>query len=612
MSLKSVESRARNEGHEKASRALHPTEYEYQVELLDIISPRESRTMTEFRRNSSPPGLFATKSYEAGDLILDEAPLFVFRPVSAEQDAVVTSQFRNISANPHAETTSAAASSGNTSKKKKNKKKKGKKAGRVKFSASLGDIQPPPSVDKTYAGKFRAMVTAAGTYAIALANNGVNNETRRRILALYAPNIECPGDDERQIVSTACAALKYCRENAVDGSNLATLVNGDNHEKQKECLQIMLVWSCNAFEGGVLYEQTSRANHSCDANAIVRESSVLSSLAASASADTSGSSNDRDNGFHQPKNQQLVAATTIQAGDEVTVSYLGIFAYTGGSVRQDQLRRTKHFTCRCSRCTGCDKASAIPCPSCHPRVNGRYLDEEVQYDDEKIVKYAYSKNAYGATQGVRCEHCHESTSTASLMTMVKKVTDKVTDRLQPSTGTQSKNADDAAADVEQEIDEQLFHLASSVLGARHWTTNVMALSMLERQLSAIHSATLMGGPAPDLTELAECIDTLQRLWTFVGGLQLRADAGHLLSGPTIGVARALVSLGDVKSRKYAAEWVARVEDYVQRFEGDGMAKVAEALKESWKRDDLQAVTNEDMEEVEEEEDMGSNKRARVS
>mmetsp|Transcript_34293 Transcript_34293/g.69177 ORF Transcript_34293/g.69177 Transcript_34293/m.69177 type:complete len:457 (+) Transcript_34293:4050-5420(+) len=456
------------------------------------------------------------------------------------------------------------------------------------------------------------MVTAAGTYAVAFANNGVDNDTRRRILTLYAPNIESPGDDERQIVSTACAALKYCRENAADGSNLAALVNGDNHEKQKECLQIMLVWSCNAFEGGVLYEKTSRANHSCDSNAIVRESSVFSSLAACASADTSGSSNNRDSGFHQPKNQQLVAATTIQAGDEITISYLGIFAYAGGSVRQDQLRRTKHFTCRCSRCTGCDNASAVPCPSCHPRVNDRYLDEEVQYDDEKTVKYAYPKNAYVATQGVRCEHCHESTSTASLMTMVKKVTDKVAYRLEQSTGTLSKNSDDAAADADQEIDEQLFHLASSVLGARHWTTNVMALSMLERQLSAIHSATLMGGSAPDLTELAECIDTLQRLWNFVGGLELRADAGHLLSGPTIGVARALVSLGDVKSRKYAAEWVARVEDYVQKFEEDGMAKVAEALKESWKRVDLQAVTNEDMEEVEEEEYMGSNKRARVS
>ena len=571
----------------------------------------------EYRRNTSPPGLFATKSYEAGDVVLDEAPLFVFRPVSAEQDTAVTSQFRNISS------AAAAASSSSSGSKKKNKKKKGKKsaAGRVKFAPSLDDIQPPPSVDKAYAGKFRAMVTAAATYAVASANNGIDEETRRRILSLYSPSIESPSDDERQLVSTACTALKYCRDNAVDGSNLAALVKSD-HEKQKECLQVMLVWSCNAFEGGMLYDQTSRANHSCDANAIVRESPISSipaaAAAAAAAATTTSaafaSSNEGDNEqFQQPRNQQVVATSTIQPGDEITVSYLGIFGYAGGSVRLNQLRRTKHFTCRCSRCTGIDRASAVPCLSCHPRVNGRYLDEDVQYDDDKAVKYAYPKNADGASQTVRCEHCHEATSAASLMTMINKVSDKVTDRLEQSSLTKGGGEeDDAATDAQQEMDEQLFHLASSVLGARHWTTNLMALSMLERQLSAIHSATLMGGSAPDLTELAECIDTLQRLWDFVGALELKADAGHLLSGPTIGVARALVSLGDVKSRKYAAEWIGRVEDYVRKFEGENMAKVVEALKEAWKRDDLEAVTNEDMEEVEEEEDMGSNKRARVS
>ena len=564
--------------------------------------------MAEFRPNSSPPGLFATKSYEAGEIILDEAPLFVFRPVSDEQDAAVTSQFRNISSNPSA--VAAAASSGSVGKKRSNRKKKAMKSDGVKFAPSLNEIQPPPSVDKAYAGKFRSMITAAGMYAVALANNDINDKSRNHILALYAPNIESPSDNERQIVSTACAALKYCRDNAVDGSSLAALVKGDN-ETQKECLQVMLIWSCNAFEGGMLYHQTSRANHSCDANAIVRESLVVSTpAAASASSETSISNSDEDRAFEQPRNQQLIATTAIEAGDEITISYLGIFLYAGGSVRQDQLRKTKHFTCRCSRCTAVDRASAIPCLSCHPRVNGRYLDEEIQYDDDKTVKYSYPKNAATATLGVRCEHCNETTNASSLMAMVNKVSDKVTDRLEQSFLT--KRMEEDANDAEQEMDEQLHHLASSVLGARHWTTNLMALSILERQLSAIHSATLMGGSAPDLTELAECIDTLQRLWDFVGGLDLRADAGHLLSGPTIGVARALVSLGDVKSRRYAAEWVARVEDYVLKFEGDDMVKVVDALKEAWKRNDLEAVINEDMEEVEEVEDIGSNKRARVS
>ena len=140
----------------------------------------------------------------------------------------------------------------------------------------------------------------------------------------------------------------------------------------------------------------------------------------------------------------------------------------------------------------------------------------------------------------------------------------------------------------------------------------MALSILERQLSAIHSATLMGEAAPDLTELAECIDTLQRLWDFVGDLDLHLDPGHLLSGPTIGVARALVSLGDIKSRKYAAQWVKKVEAYVRAFEGEGMRKVVESLIKAWERDDLEEVAYEEMAEALEEKDLVSNKRARTS
>ena len=561
----------------------------------------------EFRADASPPGLYATKAYEVGDVIIDEAPLFVFRPLSPEDDKAVSSQFKNVTSDPEAAAKKAAAAAANSSKKKGGKKKK--KSASVKFIASLGDIQCPSHVDSAYAGKFRAMVTGAATYAHGRGSGAINDDTRRRILSLYAPSIENPGDDERVIVSTACAALKYCRDNAVDESNLSKLVKGDN-EAQRECLQIMLIWSCNAFEGGMLYEQTSRVNHSCDANAIVRESPITPTAAAASKV---GNEDEIQN--QRPVQQQVVATSAIEAGDEITISYLGIFGYAGGTARLDQLRKTKHFTCRCSRCSSIDRASAVPCPSCQPRVNGRYLDEEVQYDDDKTVKYSHPKNAESAAQSMQCQHCGEATSAASVMTMVNKVCDKVTARLErTSSGSAATRGDDDEdpTDAEQEMDEQLFHLASSVLGAKHWTTNLMTLSMLNRQLSAIHAATLMGGSPPDLTELAECIDTLQRLWDYVNSLELKADSAHLLCGPTIGIARALVSLGDVKSRKYAAEWIEKVEDYVHKFEVEGMVKVVEALKEAWKREDLEAVTNEDMEEMEEEEDMGSNKRARIS
>lgn len=567
----------------------------------------------EFRADASPPGLYATKAFGAGDVIIDEAPLFVFRPLSSEDDKAVSSQFKNVTSDPEAATKKAAAAA-NSGKKKGGKKKK--KGGSVKFVASLDDIQCPSHVDLAYAGKFRAMVMAAATYSHGRGIGAINDDTRSRILSLYAPNIENPGDDERAIVSTACAALKYCRDNAVDESNLSKLVK-TNNETQRECLQIMLIWSCNAFEGGMLYEQTSRIIHSCDANGIVRESpNAPPSASAAAAAAASKDGDDDDNvPNRQPVQQQVVATSSIKAGDEITISYLGIFGYAGGTARLDQLRKTKNFTCRCSRCTSTDRASAVPCPSCQPRVNGRYLDEEVQYDDDKTVKYCHPKNAESASQSMQCQQCGETTSAANVMTMVNKVCDKVTARLErtsSASGATRSDDDEDPTDAEQEMDEQLFHLASSVLGAKHWTTNLMALSMLNMQLSAIHAATLMGGSPPDLTELAECIDTLQRLWDYVNGLELKADSAHLLCGPTIGIARALVSLGDIKSRKYAAEWIEKVEEYVRKFEVEGMVKVVEALKEAWKRDDLEAVTNEDMEGMEEEEDMGSNKRARIS
>jgi hypothetical protein len=567
----------------------------------------------EFRADASPPGLYATKAYEVGDVIIDEAPLFLFRPLSPEDDKAVSSQFKNVTSDPEAATKKAASASYGGSGKKKGGKKK-KKSTSVKFVASIDDVQCPSHVDSAYAGKFRAMVTGAAMYAHGRKTGAITDDIRRRILSLYAPNIESPGDDERVIVSTACAALKYCRDSADDESNLSKLVKGDN-EAQRECLQIMLIWSCNSFEGGMLYEQTSRINHSCDANAIVRESPKTSPSASAKAAEATTKDDDEDDMQHQePVQQQVVATSAIEAGDEITISYLGIFGYAGGAARLDQLRKTKHFTCRCSRCSSIDIASAVPCLSCHPRINSRYLDEEVQYDDDKAVKYSHPKNAACVAQSMQCQHCGEMTNAASLMTMVNKVCDKVTARLERSSSTtaasRSDDDDNDPTDTEQEMDEQLFHLSSSVLGAQHWTTNLMALSMLNRQLSAIHAATLMGGSPPDLTELAECIDTLQRLWDYVDGLNLKADPAHLLCGPTIGIARALVSLGDVKSRKFAAEWIEKVEEYVRKFEMEGMVKVVEALKEAWKRDDFEAVTNEDMDEVEEG-DMGSNKRARV-
>jgi hypothetical protein len=45
-----------------------------------------------------------------------------------------------------------------------------------------------------------------------------------------------------------------------------------------------------------------------------------------------------------------------------------------------------------------------------------------------------------------------------------------------------------------------------------------------------------------------------------------------------------VGLGDEKSQKYGGEWITRVENYANKFEGEAMKKVVSAIKNAWKRE----------------------------
>lgn len=143
-------------------------------------------------------------------------------------------------------------------------------------------------------------------------------------------------------------------------------------------------------------------------------------------------------------------------------------------------------------------------------------------------------------------------------------------------------------------------MASSVLGARHWTTNLLLLLRLDQNLQDFHARLLSGEWSSFLNDndsaekvvvmetIAEYIDTLQRICRFVDGLALQRHMGHLLSDVIVGTARALVSLGDVKSQKYAAEcWLEKIADYVTQFESDGMKKVVQTLRVAWQRSETE-------------------------
>ena len=93
--------------------------------------------MTEYRPDASPPGLYAKRSFNLGDTILDEAPIIVFRP-SPDEEGAVTAQLRTISSDG----TASPAAPSRSSRKNRAKGKKSRAAA-VKFAPSMDDIPPP-------------------------------------------------------------------------------------------------------------------------------------------------------------------------------------------------------------------------------------------------------------------------------------------------------------------------------------------------------------------------------------------------------------------------------------------------------------------------------------
>ena len=143
----------------------------------------------------------------------------------------------------------------------------------------------------------------------------------------------------------------------------------------------------------------------------------------------------------------------------------------------------------------------------------------------------------------------------------------------------SDDDDDETEQVRLELLREQVQICSSVLGARHWTTNILLLLHLDRSLQEIHGVMLQGGSDDNMDRIAECIDMLERLFRFVEGLGLKLDPAHLLSDVTVGVARALVSLGDDKSKAYGAQWMEKITDlHLEHFGEMGMRKVGQALR----------------------------------
>ena len=159
-----------------------------------------------------------------------------------------------------------------------------------------------------------------------------------------------------------------------------------------------------------------------------------------------------------------------------------------------------------------------------------------------------------------------------------------------------KNDGDDSDEENDALLEEHVSLASTMMGNQHWTTNLTLLLHLDRRLSSMSQQMITTQELPDMEEVAEAIDSLQRISRFVNSLNLDLDPGFVIGDVTIGVARTLVSLGDEKSQRYGAEWLSKIENYVSKFGSDGVQKVVATLKDAWKKhdrkDDLNAVEDD--------------------
>ena len=510
-------------------------------------------------------GLYATKSYAPGDTILEETPLIVLAPSYEKDQELVNKLFGSQK--------QQASTSQNSNEK----------------GGTLWDIiEPPSDVPKESHGRFRSMVQAGLVFEYEKEKRHDDAQWTKledEIFKLYHPAV---GNDEskkeessteKEVVNLAQQACDYIRKNTKQPRDPTS-----DNSLQK----VMLIWACNSFEGGRVYAETSRVNHSCNPNAIIKvdtESSQLQKTAAAA-----GASGEEATAAHSDHAQKVVAAAPIAAGDEITISYLGILLYSDTSFRRDILQRQKMFFCGCSRCgNDCDdKAGCIPCPVCHPRQEPQgILDEDVQYDDEQTVNYV--------TMATACDQCQTTPNAMDkrqrkkLQKIITNVANKVSsyleDRQAAMTSRKKSSGEDSGDEMDQndELLEEHISLSSTVTGAKHWTTNLLLLIHLDRRLSNMSQVMLTTQELPEMEDIAEVIDSLERVCRFVEGLDLKLHHGHIVADAVIGVARMLVSLGDEKSQKYAAEWLDKLGDYVNLFETEGRQKVVETLKQSWKK-----------------------------
>lgn len=216
----------------------------------------------------------------------------------------------------------------------------------------------------------------------------------------------------------------------------------------------------------------------------------------------------------------------------------------------------------------------------HPRITTRNGTESVTFDCPQRGAEANDNANFPANDS------------KLLNTLVKTVSAKIANRLlevhtdeKKVKGGKGKKPTDIGKDVaiDTELDEQLYEMSMSICGSKHWSSNILLLTLLTRQISKMNARLLLSR-LPTLETLGEAIDSLQRLYRFIESLQLKADSdggdgcgGKLLVDATLNVARILVAMGDEKSVAYARYWIQKINRHVTLFESVETQTVCRAV-----------------------------------
>lgn len=474
------------------------------------------KTMTEVRTSQTGGhGLFATRDYAVGEMIItNEEPLL--KPIDVDGKPSAGSTTESSSLSP-------------------------KQQGMLRIVDSLDAL--PDEKERT--------------------------ETLDKLIKLYHPNVKDVSKNnkaEQELIKESQHVLEHWLSKNNNSKSRS-------EEEQHKYQQLMLVWACNSFEGGYIYQQISRVNHSQKPNAQIVPNS------------------------HQ---QSLQAITAIPAGAELFISYLGHWLYTDHPTRQAHLRRDKYFTCA-GESGGHDPAGAIPSTIKHPRsTGGVLLEEDVQYDDEQQVFYMEPVllDASDSDMVPTKYHCPASNTTidlssdptyAQLLRTMSSVTHTVHTVIESTLARMDSNSDNDDPTSALALLEEQLKLASSIFGARHWTTNLLLLLYTERSVALWHDELLANSEdanaEPDLDTLAEHCDALERLVRYVSKQEL--SLRPLLAPLAIAIARALISLGDTSSKAYAIQWLDQIipEEEEALLENDTTRTIVRALRRQPKMDD---------------------------